>query len=103
MKRIGPYLNTTVTIIQVTLSEGDRTEVTISNVPAALFNVETFVKTTTGGFMVNKSFVGLESDVVITGQDEILIDGVKYPVVGITPVRESRYSSAISHIEVELG
>lgn len=103
MKRIGQYLNTTVTINRITLVEGDRTETPEEDVPAAVFTAKKFVQTPEGVSYIDKTFVGLKSDETISGQDEIIIDDIKYPIANIDRVRESRYSSAIDHIEVELG
>jgi len=100
--RIGMYLNTTVTIVRVSLSSGDRAESLVTNVPAAVFQRDMLIETVTGKATVSKTFVAFKNDVTIGGQDEIIIDGVRRPIVDITQVRMSRFSSAIDHIEVEV-
>ena len=103
MTRIGIYLNTTVTIVKIALASGDRTEVEVPNVPAARFRANSFVRTPTGDSYVSKTFIGFLSNVDIDGEDEIIVDGVKRPIANIEYVKESRFSTAVDHIEVELG
>ena len=103
MIRIGQYLNSTVTIVKVSLARGDRTEIEVPDVPVALFRRRDFVRTPAGDSYVSKSFLGFLPTVDITGQDEVIVDGVKRPIADIEHVRVSRYSSAVDHIEVELA
>lgn len=103
MKRIGLYFDTTITIIKVTLALGNRSVSSIENVPAAMFRRDVFHKTLMGGFYESKDFIGLKHDANITGEDEVTVNGIKRTISNITKVRESRYSSGISHLEVELG
>jgi len=100
--RIGAYLVETVTIVKVTLAAGDRSEVSVPNVPAAVFKREFYRESPAGKETVSKTFIGLQAGTDITGQDEIILDGVKRSVVDIAKVRVSRYSSEIGHLEVEL-
>ena len=103
MSRLSPYKNTAVTIVKITQAAGGRSEVEVPNVPAAVFRQQSFVKTPAGGYYISKTFVVFEYDVDITGQDEIIIDGIKRPVGNIERVRKSRYSTGFSHLEIELG
>ncbi len=103
MKRLGQYLKDTITVVKVTLSSGDRTEVQVPGIKCAIFKNRVFVRSPAGDYYEDKTFIGLPYDTDITMQDDVIVNSVQRPVKDITPVRESRHSSAIDHIEVEIG
>jgi hypothetical protein len=103
MRRIGLYLNTTVTLVRTTLASGDRTETETSGVSAAKFEDRVYVRSETGGHYEDVTFLGFKHDTDLEGVDKIIVDGVRRAIKSITPVRESRFSSRISHIEVQLA
>jgi hypothetical protein len=96
---IDTYLTHLVDIVAVTISKGERTEVTTEDVPARITSRREVVHDSRGDRLASKTVVYLKPDQTITGQDEIIVDSQQRAIAAIVRARDA---VDIHHLEVTL-
>lgn len=96
---IDSYLTHLVDIVAITISKGERTEVTTTNVPAFITSRREVIHDSRGDRLASKTVVYLRPDQALTEQDEIIVDGQQRPIAGIS---RARNAVGIYHLTVTL-
>jgi len=97
---IKRYLTHKVDIVNVTLTRGIRSTVTMPDVAAFITQVGGKISDDSGDHFYMKTVIFLEGDVDVSIGDELIIDSHQRPVVDILYARTT--ASGIHHLEVEV-
>ena len=96
---INIYLTHLVDIVTVTISKGERTETTETDVPCFITSRREIVRDARGDRLASKSVIYFKADQGIGDEDEIIIDGFQRAISGIN---RARNASGIHHLVVTL-
>lgn len=96
---IDTYLTHLVDIVAVTISKGERTEVTTEDVPARITSRREVIRDSRGDRLASKTVVYLKPDQAVIEQDEIIVDNQQRAIAAIVRARDA---VNIHHLEVTL-
>jgi len=96
---INQYLTHLVDVVTVTISKGERTEVTETNVACFITSRREIVRDARGDRLASKTVVFFKSDQGIGNDDELVLDGQQRAIAGI---KRARNAAGIHHLEVTL-
>lgn len=96
---IKPYLTHLVDIVTVTISKGERTETTATDVPCFITSRREVIRDVSGDRLASKTIVYFNLDQAITESDELIIDGEQR---AIELINRPRNAVGIHHKTVTL-
>jgi len=101
VSKIDKYLVDTVDRIRITVAKGVRSEDTLSDVRARVVNRTRVIINASGNQIVTKMLVYLLPDADVSEGDELIVDSLQRPIIGIIKARDKQ--GTIHHLEAELG
>jgi len=96
---IDTYLTHLVDIVTVTISKGEREEVTTEDVPARITSRREIIHDSRGDRLASKTVVYFKPDQAVTEQDEVIVDNQQRAIAAIVRARDA---VDIHHLEVTL-
>jgi len=93
-------LTHTVSIVNVTISAGARSESVQTNVPARVAEKRELIRTAAGDRLASNTVVYLKHDANVSEQDEIIVDGKQRPIVKLVHARDE---AGVHHLEAYLS
>lgn len=96
---INAYLTHLVDVVTVTISKGERTETTETDVSCFITSRREIIRDARGDRLASKTIVYFKADQEITDADEIIVDGQQRAIAGIN---RARNASGIHHLVVIL-
>ena len=96
---INQYLTHLVDVVTVTISKGERTEATETDVPCFITSRREIIRDARGDRLASKTIVYFKPDQGIGNEDEIILDGQQRAIAGIN---RARNASGIHHLAVML-
>ena len=96
---INQYLTHLVDVVTITISKGERTEATETDVPCFITSRREVIRDARGDRLASKTIVYFKYDQSITMDDELIIDSQQRAVAAINRVRNA---AGIHHITVTL-